>query len=115
MIGVTQHHDAITGTAKQKVADDYQNQIDAYYNSTKSFISESIKTVLRNNFGDKEIGKISVWFKNRDKYIEWGSDTFEQSETNKFIILFKKDQSELVRIKLPSSTYKLVNPGINQG
>ena len=42
MLGSTQHHDAITGTAKQHVADDYSRRISEAMHNNSALYSEMI-------------------------------------------------------------------------
>ena len=51
IVGVMQHHDAVTGTERQHVADDYQSQIDDIMNSTRSANTEALKEYIEARFG----------------------------------------------------------------
>ena len=45
-LGVAQHHDAISGTAKQHVANDYAKRVTAGVNRASSYMAEKIKEIL---------------------------------------------------------------------
>jgi len=53
-LGVSQHHDAISGTAKQHVADDYAKRLHAGIDKAASYVSKKIKKMLFNE-SDLEI------------------------------------------------------------
>lgn len=41
-MGIEQHHDAVTGTGKQRVADDYENRVVKMIKETSSLYSDLI-------------------------------------------------------------------------
>jgi alpha-mannosidase len=47
-LGVVQHHDAVSGTAKQHVADDYSKRVQAGMNTASDFVAEKLKTIMLN-------------------------------------------------------------------
>ena len=57
-VGLVQHHDAVTGTSKQHVANDYAKQVQSGIDNAASFVSEVIKRVL-NNFGGNEFTDVT--------------------------------------------------------
>jgi len=49
-LGVVQHHDAITGTEKQHVADDYSKNLGIGVEKSLDVISESVNSILKRRF-----------------------------------------------------------------
>jgi hypothetical protein len=47
-LGVVQHHDAVSGTAKQHVADDYSKRVQAGMNTASDYVAEKLKTIMFN-------------------------------------------------------------------
>jgi hypothetical protein len=47
-LGVVQHHDAVSGTAKQHVADDYSKRVQAGVNTASDYVAEKLKTIMLN-------------------------------------------------------------------
>ena len=47
-LGVAQHHDAISGTAKQHVADDYSKRVQAGLNQASGYMANALKDVMLN-------------------------------------------------------------------
>jgi hypothetical protein len=45
-LGVVQHHDAVSGTAKQHVADDYSKRVQAGINTASNYVTEKLKTIM---------------------------------------------------------------------
>jgi hypothetical protein len=47
-LGVVQHHDAVSGTAKQHVADDYSKRVQAGMNTASEYVAMKLKTIMLN-------------------------------------------------------------------
>jgi hypothetical protein len=47
-LGVVQHHDAVSGTAKQHVADDYSKRVQAGVNTASDYVAEKLKKIMLN-------------------------------------------------------------------
>jgi hypothetical protein len=47
-LGVVQHHDAVSGTAKQHVADDYSKRVQAGVNTASDYVAAKLKTIMLN-------------------------------------------------------------------
>lgn len=45
-LGVVQHHDAVSGTAKQHVANDYSKRVQAGLNDASTFVAKKLKRLL---------------------------------------------------------------------
>ena len=50
--GIAQHHDAVSGTAKQHVANDYTKRLQSGINKAASFIEAKIKRLILVNASD---------------------------------------------------------------
>mmetsp|Transcript_29052 Transcript_29052/g.54827 ORF Transcript_29052/g.54827 Transcript_29052/m.54827 type:complete len:1069 (-) Transcript_29052:93-3299(-) len=48
-VGVVQHHDGVSGTAKQHVAFDYAKRIDVGFKAAASYVSDVLKRVMASN------------------------------------------------------------------
>ena len=48
-LGVVQHHDAVSGTAKQHVACDYSKRVQAGINKASQYVAKKLKSVLAND------------------------------------------------------------------
>jgi hypothetical protein len=48
-LGVVQHHDAVSGTAKQHVADDYSKRVQAGVNIAADYVAAKLKTIMLND------------------------------------------------------------------
>ena len=110
VVGVTQHHDAVTGTEKQHVADDYQRQIDEIYNKTKATTEEAVTTIFERKFGKGSVEKMSHCSKANNKYIECDNVFTSNEDGDKYLVVYKSHPDDLVKIKLPSSEFKLIDP-----
>jgi hypothetical protein len=47
-LGVAQHHDAVSGTGKQHVADDYSKRVQSGINTASDFVSYKLKAIMLN-------------------------------------------------------------------
>jgi hypothetical protein len=47
-LGVVQHHDAVSGTAKQHVADDYSKRVQAGVNTASDYVAAKLKAIMLN-------------------------------------------------------------------
>lgn len=54
-LGVAQHHDGVSGTAKQHVTDDYSKRVQAGINVAAKYAANKLKRLLANN-NDRETG-----------------------------------------------------------
>lgn len=52
-VGLIQHHDAVTGTSKQHVANDYAKQLQSGIDNAASFVSKVIKRMFNNVEGNE--------------------------------------------------------------
>jgi lysosomal alpha-mannosidase len=109
IVGVMQHHDAVTGTERQHVADDYQAQIDQITNSTGELHSEVLKVWLESEFGEGIVESIKVCKKQSDQSLECPDHLFDEDE-NTYILVEKNSDEAIVRINLPNGKFKLINP-----
>ena len=44
--GVAQHHDGVSGTAKQHVSDDYSKRVQAGINRAADYVTEKLRNIL---------------------------------------------------------------------
>lgn len=105
-----QHHDAVTGTERQPVADDYQFQIDSIINSTLVSTSKMLKSYFEQKFGQGSIESVKFCTKTHDKFIECPKDLFDTEKEGVYLVISKSNEDDIVRMRLPSSNYKLINP-----
>ena len=48
-MGVAQHHDAVSGTAKQHVSNDYSRRVQAGINKASNYVTDKLKRLLAND------------------------------------------------------------------
>jgi hypothetical protein len=58
-LGVVQHHDAVSGTAKQHVADDYSKRVQAGVNTASDYVTEKLKKIMLNNSDTAALADLS--------------------------------------------------------
>jgi len=108
IVGVMQHHDAVTGTERQHVSDDYQAQIESISNSTAELNLEVLTSLLTEEFGKDVIESVKACTKGQNQFLECPDELYSQDD-NTFILIEKISEDAIVRIKLPHSQYKLVD------
>jgi len=109
IVGVMQHHDAVTGTERQHVADDYQLQMDTIINSTRAANTAAVKATLEAKFGKKVIKDVFHCDKEQDQFLTCPDHVFESLENSYF--LFEKQHKETVlKVRLPHGNFRLIDP-----
>lgn len=113
IVGVMQHHDAVTGTERQHVADDYQDQIDSVYETSTKLNSEVIKNFIKTETRKDNIDDVIYCNKSQDKFIDCPDQLFGLKD-NTYIWSEKSSSDAIFRLNLPSGDFKIIDPLLSQ-
>lgn len=69
-IGITQHHDAVTGTGKQAVANDYSLKVYKSFQINSKVYSDIISEAAQNIAGIESDGDWEWCFKSNTSYLD---------------------------------------------
>jgi hypothetical protein len=81
-IGIVQHHDAISGTAKQYVADDYAMRVARIMDDNAPFYSQAIEKEINLLSGYKTDEDWAQCFKTNSTYVDCPIAKYEKSKEN---------------------------------
>lgn len=114
IVGVMQHHDAVTGTERQHVSDDYQKQVETALNSTRTLNSDIIRNRFENIDKLGQVQETTICKKRQDGVLVCPHHVFENLTDTTYINFEKTNSEAVIRLYLPHSKFKLVDPRTSQ-
>lgn len=102
-MGIMQHHDAVTGTEKQHVADDYVRRLDAAFEGC----NENAKVAL-NKLSTKEDGTSADFTFSNCLYLNISSCSISETSNNFIVTVYNPlgyPSYEYIRFPVPTTTY----------
>jgi hypothetical protein len=108
-IGVTQHHDAITGTGKQAVADDYSLRVSTTFNLNSRVYSDIISEAAANIAGIESTGPWEWCFKSNSSYLDCPIASQPAHKTKLLVAVHNPSLIPIEHIKLavPHANYSV--------
>ena len=105
-LGILQHHDAVTGTAKQAVDHNYINILIEGYKSVHQVLYPELKRWFSNNYGG-EVQHLSTCQNNQSKCQVLDSQLKQGKTATLLIYNPSKEHKRLVKLQIPNISLKV--------
>ena len=109
-LSVYQHHDAITGTAKQYVADDYTYRLQKAVDFSSPVYHKELADILRSATGIEAFNLSACAGSNNDTVVQCPISDKENAQKSEFIVIVhnqaNKPFQRLVTVKVPHKNFR---------
>jgi len=106
VLGINQHHDAVTGTGKQAVADDYAHKLYVGMDINSDIYSDAIERKIQAQTGTQHSSKWTQCFQTNTTYLDCPiADNTDNKAMNVVVQNPSSIESSSIKIAVPNGKY----------